>query len=526
MYKTIRELGKGSFGTVTLVKNDKNEYLACKEITDTIDILVGIRETDALLRVNGLNPFIVGIDSYKLSIHEEKYVIQQYLEYCSEGSLEDLLDKEFKTPDQGIRQPLGGIRQRVEHLRNIAGALSLLQAHGIYHMDLKTENIIYRRANGMCLCDFSNYYLKTDWKTGMEAPIIPLESIMYRPPEVGFMRNSWEGLEKTDVWAFGIVMLETLGSWEFVLEVDRLASEKGARIKDLADKIKIVQTNFVKRNGRRGFKTPFQILFGNLGEHLGDDSFGKTFSDETSSEYEMILSGFYAKEYSNPKNLITALEISKEYFRLRKEVEELSLLEEVYQTVLEGVFHVNPTARISMRELYERLCRCLGSEPEDFTPGVSVSVQEIGLWERIPDPLWRQCFQGFYLYAKDVKICYGKKGSYPLPLNSVVFAKHLAEDVIENLIMGMDKKYFIPTGSEERTQFYNFVLAACVLIASEFMDFIFPVQECVWFEDKLLQDIAPYVKLSSGLLLGKLGTTSPTSSERRIMLEGSYSNFL
>jgi serine/threonine protein kinase len=520
MIKTIRELGQGSFGTVTLVKNEKNEYYACKEISDTIDILVGIRETDALLRMNGMDPNIVKIHDYKLSVHDEKYVIQQYLEYCSEGSLEDVLDKEFKSPDQGIRQPLGGIRQRVEHLCNIAGALALLQSHGIYHMDMKTENIIYRKGSGMCLCDFSNYYLKSEWKTGMEAPIIPLESVMYRPPDIGFMKNSWEGFEKTDVWAFGIIMLETLGAWEYVLEVDRVVSEKGGRMKELADKIKILQTNFVKRNGRRGFKTPFQIMFGDLGKDVGDESFGKTFHDESSPEYEMILSGFYASEYSDKIKLSKALDIAKEYFQLRKETSELPMLERIYQVVLDGVFRVNPPDRISMKELYERLCFCLGSEPKLFSAAPPVTQSDPGLWERIPDPLWKECFHKFYNDTKEVSICYGKKTNYPLPKNSIIFAKHLSEDVIENLIMGMDNDHIIPTCPNERVKFYNSILASCILMASEFMDFIFPFQDCIWFEDKPLEDIAPYVKLCGGLLLGKIGNSRPTTSERDLMMNG------
>jgi serine/threonine protein kinase len=521
MFKTIRELGRGSFGTVTLVKSEKDDYYACKEITDTIDILVGIRETDVLLRMNGLNPHIVGIHDYKLSVHDEKYVIQQYLEYCSEGSLEELIDKEFKTPDQGIRQPLGGIKQRIEHLCNIAGSLALLQTHGVYHMDIKTENIIYRRNGGMCLCDFSNYYLKSEWKTGMEAPVIPLESVMYRPPEIGFMKNSWENFEKTDVWAFGIIMLETLGAWEHVLEVDRVVSEKGERVKDLADKIKILQTNFVKRNGRRGFKTPFHILFGDLGKDAGGETFGKTFHDESSPEYEMILSAFYANEYIDKNKMAKALEISKDYFRLRRETDDLSMLDMVYQHVLNGVFRVNPSDRITMRELYERLCFCLGSETTEFpSPPPSNEVQNLGLWERIPDPLWKECFQNCYESCKDVKICYGKKTNYPLPLNSILFAKHLSEDVIENLIMGMDKNHFIPTSPKERTGFYNSILASCILMASEFMDFIFPVEECEWFQDKPLEDVAPYVKLCGGLLLGRIGISRPTISEKQAIESG------
>jgi hypothetical protein len=57
-------------------------------------------------------------------------------------------------------------------------------------------------------------------------------------------------------------------------------------------------------------------------------------------------------------------------------------------------------------------------------------------------------------------------------------------------------------------------------MASEFMDFIFPVEECEWFQDKPLEDVAPYVKLCGGLLLGRIGISRPTISEKQAIESG------
>lgn len=514
MFKTIRELGKGSFGLVTLVKTENDQYYACKEISDAIDILVGIRETDALMRINKLHPSIVCLHDYNLTIEDDKYTIQQYLEYCSEGSLEDVLDKEFKTPDFGVRSVLGGIRSRVEQLCSMVGALAFLQSHGIYHMDIKTENILFRHQGGMCLCDFSNYYLESSWKEGMTAPLLPLEAMMYRPPEVGFLKNTWESNKKTDVWAMGVMMLETLGSWEYVIQVDEKAVEKGTRMKDLAEKIKIFQTNYVKRNGRKGFKSPFQILFGDLGKGCGDDGFGKQFLEETSPEYEMILSCFYAKEYSKKECMETALEKAKEYFLLRKETSDFELLEKVYQQILPTIFQIDHSQRISMQDLHVKLCEILETPLKEYPTPTHLLPLDVELWERIPDPLWKDCFETCVEETRELKICYGKNNSYPLPEQCLAFAKHLSEDALEMLIAGMEKEYLIPTGPKKRQRFYSLVLSACILIASEFMDFIFPIQDSKWFSDKSLSEIAPYLKLCGGLLMGKIGNSVPMTSEK------------
>jgi serine/threonine protein kinase len=514
MFKTIRELGKGSFGLVTLVKTDDDKYYACKEISDAIDILVGIRETDVLMRVNRIHPSIVTLHDYTLTTEDDKYTVQQFLEYCSEGSLEDVLDKEFKTPDLGVRSVLGGIRSRIEQLCSIVGSLAYLQKNGIYHMDIKTENILFRRSGGMCLCDFSNYYLDTPWKEGIPAPIIPLESMMYRPPEVGFLKNTWESNKKTDVWAMGVLFLETLGSWEYVIQVDEKAVERGTRMKELAEKIKIFQTNYVKRNGRKGFKTPFQILFGNLGKGCGDEGFGKQFLEETSPEYEMILSCFYAREYSKRESIERALEKAKEYFLIRKETSDFELLEKVYQQILPTIFQMDHSQRITMQELYVKLCEILEIPVVDYPLPPTPIPYEVDVWERIPDPLWKDCFEICVEETRGINICYGKNNSFPLPDQCLAFAKHLSEDTLEMLIAGMEKEYLIPTGPKKRQRFYSLILSACILIASEFMDFIFPIQDSKWFSDKPLSEIAPYLKLCGGLLMGKIGNSVPMISEK------------
>lgn len=522
MYTEIKELGKGSFGVVKLVKNSSDSYFAQKEIGDIIDILIGIRETDALYNIQGSHPSIINIEEYKLSVSEDRYVIKQYLEYCSGGSLEELLETEFKNPDRGISRTIGGIRQRLSNLTRIIESLVCIQNRGVYHMDIKTENVLYRK-NGketeMCLCDFSNYYLKTSWKTGMQAPIIPLEAVIYRPPEIGFMQNSWESIEKADVWAMGVVMLETMGSWEFIQAMDAKAGAKCDLVKSLIDKIKVVQTNYTKRYGKRKeFKTPFQVMFGDLFSNLypGCELGKKMQIDESSPEYELMLTAFYTKELTNSVNLSqNAKEISKRYFRLRKEesIPDYDLLEGLFENILPKIFTADPSNRISMTELYTLLCELLGFEAKIPTPVTEQSLT-VGLWERIPDPVWKTVVEEFVENTKDLQIMYGKKTDQPLPVNMIVFAKHLAEDALEQIIMGCsDEDKLVPKDKNQRKEFYSKILGVCVFISSELMDFIFPFEDCGWYESWCLSDLSPFLKLVGELLMGKIGSSVPTQEE-------------
>jgi serine/threonine protein kinase len=514
MVTVVKEIGRGSFGVVNLVKDDSGKFMAEKIVSDVIDILVGIRETDALIRLKDSHPNIVQIRDHKLSIEDDKYKIKQYMEYCSGGSLEDVLMEEFNHPDRGIHKMLGGIRNRLNSVLRIVESLLRSQEMGIYHMDIKTENMLFRREGEICLCDFSNYYLKTPWKHDMEAPVIPIESVMYRPPEIGFMRNSWEGYEKTDVWAMGVIMLEMLGSWEFVQCVDNNSVNKSNQIRDLAEKIRVFQTNYIKRNGnRKSLTTPFHLLFGDRFKGVcPDPEFGKKIADKSSAEYEMLLTAFYAAEYSKGDNIERALNESIAYFKLRKCSDDHELLRRVYQEVLPRVFQVDYEKRWSMKELCEAISGILGEKMFE-TYVCNQGKLNVGLWERIPDPLWKKCFEEYYGEMKTQTIQYGKKAGMKLPLNAIMFTKHLAEDVLEKLIMGMESEFLIPTDKDRRFEFYENIIAACTFLSSEFLDFIFPYQDCKWFEDKPLNEVAKYLELSSGLLMGEMGSSIPTSDE-------------
>ena len=79
MYTDVKQIGQGSFGTVTLVKDSHGKFFARKHISDIIDILVGVRETDVLKRIEGTHPYLINICDYTLHVEESKYSIDQYL---------------------------------------------------------------------------------------------------------------------------------------------------------------------------------------------------------------------------------------------------------------------------------------------------------------------------------------------------------------------------------------------------------------------------------------------------------------
>jgi len=534
-YVKVKELGKGTFGVVSLVKTKGGSFYACKEVGDAIDILVGVREMDVMYRIRDIHPNIVEASNFDLEITEDRYNIKQYIEYCSGGSLEELLEEESKFPDRGIKGTIGSIRNRLTNLCSIVHALSLLQEKGIYHMDIKTENILYRKCKGMapemCLCDFSNYYLKTPWKKGMEAPIIPIEAILYRPPEIGYLKNTWEANEKADVWAFGVVIAETLGGWEVVQKVDSGVCKRIDKIQDLVDRIKYFQTAHIKRNAtsmtKAGLTAPHKLVLSKeriFREELGRD-FGKTFSNDSSIEKELLMALFYGREFSSPEFIDNLVNSSGDYFQIRNKEEtedDRKLLERVFLEVLPRCFTVDYRSRISMSELYNLLSEIINGTSDNgvikTVVNDNVDVTTKGLWERIPDPVWKSVVMEFYSCTKDLKINYGRTKEIPVPINAVLFAKRISEAILEKLMVAMDDN-FIPKEEKQRKEFYGLVLTASVFIASELMDFIFPFESCeAWFGERHpLEKVAPYLKIIMDTSMGEIGTLLPNEEEQRVL---------
>lgn len=515
MYTEVKQLGQGSFGIVTLVKNQEGDFLARKNVSDIIDILVGIRETDVLKRMNGCHPSLITISDYSLQIEDSKYIVDQYLEYCSGGSLEELLDSEFKNPDRPFDPVLGGVRQRISQIRKIVECMDVLQKEGVYHMDMKTENILYRRREDktyeMCLCDFSNYFLDTIWKKGMDAPLVPQEAIMYRSPEIGLLRNSWEAHRKADVWALGVILMEIVGGWKSVQEIDAEVTSKIERITNLADKIKVFQTNHIKRTGKRkAFTIPSKLLISKriFRDELGGE-FGKDISDESSLEYQMLCSIFYAQQFCSGEILNKACQTAMEHFKMRKYDEDRELIKGIYEKILPGIFNTDMEKRFSITELNHALCELLG-ESEVSSLNNEVIIVDGGMWERIPDKAWRETVLEFQTQLNQCEILYGRK-NLPIPINHIVFSKRISEAALEKLIAGVDD--VLSKDTKKRKLFYENILTASSFIASELLDFILPHDQCKWFETHTLETTAPFIKLVGELLMGEFGTLLPNNEE-------------
>lgn len=532
-YREISALGEGAFGSVVLVADDSSgEFLAKKTITDIIDILVGVRELDLLsfLSTKDMKGCVAGIKDYNVTTEDDKYIAELYLEYCSGGSIESWLKTESTAPDRPPVSILGGIEKRIRNMGKMVHTLAYLQKMGIYHLDVKTENFLMKKSSeggDVVLCDFSNFFLSSAWKTNMDVPIGPQEASMYRPPEVAACKISWDTVPKADVWAMGVLLLEILGCSGNGGILDSLDFKVGGVVKkmmNLSERIKVCQGNFQKRNrrgsGNQTFEIPSRTIFRNI-YPPDNDSFGSDFENVKSPENEMIWCLLFARELGK-LDYETALSEAKYYFRLRNGREgsegEMKLLEKMFRIVLPNMLRSSYHDRWTMERVSKEFSDMGIPNPfdEESVPIESRTRGEDGFWERIPDPLWREVALDFYERVRDIEISYGSK-HIKYPVNHFVFTKHIAERTLEKMILGLEGSVPIPKIPEEREVFYEDLLGGATLLASEFLDFIFPYQRCGWFDRKGLERLAPFLELCVKLNVGELNFTSPSKGEMEVL---------
>ena len=520
-YSEIKELGSGTFGVVKLVKDAQTgTFFACKEVEDVADILVGVRETDVMTRIRGLHPNIVSVEDFNMTVRGDRYRIKQVMEYCSGGSLEELLKEESTNPDRGIKGSIGGVYNRLENLLNIVNALGVLQRRGIFHMDVKTENILYRvpptgkgktgkRIPEMCLCDFSNYYLETPWKGDLNPPAGPIEAVIYRPPEVGTLLHRPETYDKIDVWAMGVVIAETMGAWGVIQAADTRVTDSVGSMKALLDKIQLLRNN--RKNGKdQGGKRekpshPVKSLFP---AWFFRDKLGGGFSS-SSVENEMVHSLLYAREFSSGGFRETALKEAIDYFTVRgvSDLDSIHIITRVFDEVLPACFKLNPGDRITITGLSDLISDILKMPRFDFTVEEEMATNVGGSWEIVLERVWRETVLDFYESTRGLQVQYGRLEKIPLPFQSVLLAKRIAEE-------------YIKTCGPDQTS-YRAILGASMFLASELMDFIFPYENCSWFDDEwTLAKICPYIRQIAVSLMGKLGQLSMGAEDRQLLSIG------
>ncbi len=189
-YVCIKRLGKGTFGKVYLMQHNYTEDLVAVKIikkTDLFDAKNEIYNHAAL----GYHQNIVQFK--KVETINENILI--YLEYVNGTDLYDALQNNNSTfSEEEVKY----------YFVQILDGLTHCHSKGIYHRDLKLENVLLNENNQIKICDFgfsSSKYFEHDHSRSTG-------SLAYMAPEV-IAKIKHDG-EKVDIWCLGVMLFVLL----------------------------------------------------------------------------------------------------------------------------------------------------------------------------------------------------------------------------------------------------------------------------------------------------------------------------
>lgn len=196
-YRTIKLLGKGSFGNVYLVKNTINHSYYAMKILNCPDKKTYLEILNEITIHKKLNcKYIIKI--YEYYYHKKSMKI--IMEYAEKGDLEQFIKRykklNKKISDKGILKILTQISTGIEHLHN----------ENIIHRDLKPSNILIDKNYNFKIADFGvSKVINNRYKLAYTCVGTPY----YMAPEV--IANSKMGYSfSSDLWSLGCILFQLL----------------------------------------------------------------------------------------------------------------------------------------------------------------------------------------------------------------------------------------------------------------------------------------------------------------------------
>ncbi|XP_058254437.1 MAPK/MAK/MRK overlapping kinase-like isoform X1 [Hemibagrus wyckioides] len=193
-YKIIKKIGEGTFSEVTRVQNLKDgKHYACKTMKQSINSLQqahNLREVQAMKRLS-LHPNILQL--HEVIFDEDTRTLSLICELMEMNIYELIRGRQYPLPESKAKN----------YMYQLCKALDHMHSNGIFHRDVKPENILIKH-DVLKLADFGSSrsvyckpphteYISTRW---------------YRAPEC-LLTDGYYSL-KMDMWSAGCVFFEII----------------------------------------------------------------------------------------------------------------------------------------------------------------------------------------------------------------------------------------------------------------------------------------------------------------------------
>lgn len=193
-FQIIKEIGKGGYGNVFLVKDSDDNYWALKKFQngDTAQVL---REIDIMCRLD--HPTIIGLRGYNFSGDDLSKMIL-VMEYKKNGSLLDIIQKENA---KEIDSDKWNVTKKMIVTYGIAKGMEITHNNNILHRDLKPENILMNDNYEPCITDFGLSKVTDVQNNLFQSCVVGTPN--YQSPE---MKNNEPCNESSDVYSYGLII--------------------------------------------------------------------------------------------------------------------------------------------------------------------------------------------------------------------------------------------------------------------------------------------------------------------------------
>src|SRR6185437_4192886 len=195
-YKLIDELGRGSFATVYIARDTKNNRIyAIKvmhfEFADDGELLARFqREAHILLQLS--DPHIVRIFDYG-DDNDLHYIVMDYI---------DGQNLKYHTLTHGPMEPL----RALDYAQQISEGLDTAYKHGVVHRDIKPQNIVINSKDAVKITDFG--LARSRETVTLTQSNVFMGTAYYIPPEQAESGRSAD--TRSDLYSVAAVLFEML----------------------------------------------------------------------------------------------------------------------------------------------------------------------------------------------------------------------------------------------------------------------------------------------------------------------------
>lgn len=184
-YKYVRPIGAGGSATCHLVFSEKYKTnFVCKEILLTVKQICSQCEINALKQLS--SPNVIAL--YDVVVYPN--VIYMFLEFCPQGSLKEIVEKQGKFEG----------KQLLGLCKNIITGLAYIHSEKFAHLDLKPANILVDRYGRPKLADFGISRLYIGRRESQQRA----GTLAFMAPEI--MTGRAYDPFKADIWSMGVTI--------------------------------------------------------------------------------------------------------------------------------------------------------------------------------------------------------------------------------------------------------------------------------------------------------------------------------